>query len=568
MHKNLNEHKSDSNMKDVRGLFAVFLTILMGRVDGIQPSNGYCIGSQCFTVTHDPIDYKTAQNQCGDQGHLMTVRSTVSNDILTLLLGNIKGRFWIGLHRTTGCPDAASKLKGFQWVTKDSESDFSNWPATFNNSCSSHRCVSVSQEDDFKWIQEPCGEVVTGYLCEYSFTEPCESREVADWESVTYRIPMGFEGEDLLSLPPGSTAIQMPGETKYICSSAQWLQAPWNCEINKGGCEYKCAVDPKHVPFCYCPPGQIVNPANKITCEVTTEDPCLSLRCAHACYKNGDSYACICDHGFKLAQDGRSCEDFNDCTDARQCPGVNFACVNTVGGFQCVCKDGYKMTGDLCVDVDECVSAPCEHMCTNTPGSYECSCYDGYKEDPNSPSKCKLHCGEEECVAECDPNDRFQCFCPEGYIAEERADVTVCIDMDECSSFFCDQGCENTPGSYVCSCSAGYTLVGQYTCIKNEGETDSDGGLEGSGTSTIPNVLLTTPVPHPADPTRQPSAVTVGGLVGIIVCTVIFIVLVVFLAHHFLSGRGKMEGAGALKGPEDEAHDLRRVTSDTPKEKS
>ena len=214
--------------------------------------------------------------------------------------------------------------------------------------------------------------------------------------------------------------------------------------------------------------------------------------------------------------------------------------------------------------MDECMSAPCEHMCTNTPGSYHCSCYDGYIVDPDTPSKCKLHCGKEECDAECDPNDKFQCYCPHGYVSEERGDHTVCIDIDECSFFYCDQNCENTFGSHVCSCSQGYTLVDQYKCVKNDDDSDPDGGSEGSGApATVPSILITESpaVVHP-EPTRQPSGVTVGGLVGIIVCTVFFIVLVVFLAHHILSGRGKMESASALKAREDEAHGLQNVGSD------
>uniref|UniRef100_A0A3B4Y3H1 EGF-like domain-containing protein n=1 Tax=Seriola lalandi dorsalis TaxID=1841481 RepID=A0A3B4Y3H1_SERLL len=167
--------------------------------------------------------------------------------------------------------------------------------------------------------------------------------------------------------------------------------------IQEGGCEHKCAMDPNEVPSCYCPPGQIVSPENKVTCEEATDDPCLALRCDHACYRSDGSYACVCDHGYKLAQDGRSCVDFNDCTDERQCPGENFKCKNTIGGFQCVCEDGYVKSGSLCVDDNECLSAPCEHECHNTPGSYNCSCFEGYKVDPKSPNKCKRHCGKEEC---------------------------------------------------------------------------------------------------------------------------------------------------------------------------
>ncbi|XP_031733167.1 thrombomodulin-like, partial [Anarrhichthys ocellatus] len=317
-------------MRDVTGLFVFLLTFLMGRAGGIEPSNGYCIGTQCFTVFHHASDFTAAQDRCRDRGgHLMTVRSSVFHDILFILLGNLTGRYWIGLHLATGCPDSAAELRGFQWVTEDSESDFFNWAPGLEDSCSSQRCVSVSQEDEFQWIPEPCGEHLAGFLCEYSFSDPCKGLTAAQGESVTYRTPMGFVGEDVLSLPPGSTAIRMPAETKYVCFTEQWLQAPWSCEIHEGGCEYRCAVNPKDRPVCFCPSGQTVNPTNNVTCEVMGADhPCVALHCAQACYKDGDSYACMCDHGFKLAQDGMSCVDFNDCRDDRQCPGENFMCVN------------------------------------------------------------------------------------------------------------------------------------------------------------------------------------------------------------------------------------------------
>lgn len=550
-------------MTDVRRLFVIVCALLMGRAGGIEPSSGYCIEKQCFAVFKDPGNFETVQNQCTDLGgHLMTVRSTVSHDILSILLANTTGRFWVGLFLMSPCPDPSAKLKGFQWVTGDSESDFYDWAPTFDSSCSSHRCVSISQEEDFKWVQTPCSEQAAGFLCEYSFRESCKSLEVAEGESVTYRTTMGFEGEDIMYLPIGSTAIRMPAKTKHICSNEQWLQGPWSCEIQEGGCEYKCAVDPTQMPSCYCPVGQDVNPANNITCEFDQRDPCVSLRCAHECYKDGDSSVCICEHGFQLAPDGRSCVDFNECADERQCPAKNSMCINTHGGFQCICKGGFKMMGGTCADIDECASAPCEHDCNNTPGSYTCSCYDGYKQDPASPDKCKLHCGEEECQAECDPNDRWQCNCPDGYISEEREDHTVCVDIDECFHQFCDQDCENTYGSYVCTCSPGYMLVEQYKCVKTGTEADTDGGSEGSGATTTFSIFTASPVPHP-DPTRQPSRVTIGGLVGIIVCTAFFIVLLVFLAHHVLCGRGKMESASAVKAPENEAHSLHHVTSDS-----
>ncbi|CAN9507788.1 unnamed protein product [Ophioblennius macclurei] len=552
-------------MKDVSGPFLLFLVFLVGRASGLGPSSGYCINNQCFTVFRQPSTFVEAQDKCMELGgHLMTVRTSVSHDILFILLGNYTENFWIGLHLFSGCPDSPDVLRGFLWVTKDPESDFSNWLPAFDSSCSAPRCVSVSQESDFKWTQEPCAQRAAGFLCEHTFRNPCSRLNLQPGESATYATPLGFGGEDLLSMMPGSLATRLPVENKYLCFSGQWIQAPWNCEISEGGCEYKCAMDPNNLPSCYCPRGQSVNPDNKVTCEEhVTDDPCLALRCAHACYEeeNG-TYACTCEHGFQLAEDGRSCVDFNDCRDERQCPGENFMCVNTVGDFECVCRAGYQLSGELCVDVDECAQAPCEHDCINSLGSYECTCFPGYRENPASPDKCELYCGMQECRAECDPNDRFQCYCPSGYISEERGQDVFCIDIDECAFFYCDQNCVNTYGGYQCSCNAGYTLVEEFKCVRSDDE-DADGGQEGSGVPTDPNIP-TTPVviPQPG-PTKKPSGVSPGGLVGIIVCTAFFVVLVVFAVHHLLNRRGKAGGAGALKAAEGEAHGLERVASNS-----
>ncbi|KAK2856554.1 hypothetical protein Q5P01_005289 [Channa striata] len=542
-------------MKDISGLCVVLLLSLTGRTGGVKPNSGYCIGNECFSVFQDPSDFPTAQTQCsGEGGHLMTVRSTVSHDSLSILLGTVAGRFWIGLHRPTGCPDADAALRGFQWVTKDNVSDFFNWAPTFDGRCSSPRCVSVSKANDFKWTQEPCDDPAAGFLCEHSFSDPCGGLHVAQAESVTYMTPMGFGGEDVLSLPPGSTAVVKPSGAKYICDSGQWRQGPWSCEIHQGGCEYKCVVNSKQVPSCSCPPGQTVNPLNKVTCEAAIDDPCEALRCQHGCQPDGESHACVCDLGFTLAGDARSCEDLNECTDKRQCPGDNFMCVNTVGSFRCVCKDGFHMSGRRCVDEDECISAPCEHTCTNTPGGYKCSCALGYKVDPMSPNNCVLHCGQEECLAECDPNDDSQCYCPGGYISEERDDRTFCVDIDECESNFCHQLCENTFGSYVCSCSPGHTLVNGYKCEKWDNFTSTAADISTRPTSTT---TTTTPGPGPGPrPTPRPSGVSTGALVGIIVSTALFIVLVVFLIYCLLSHRG-------TKGAMGEAHGLEHVAMDT-----
>lgn len=559
-------------MRTVLNYCCCFLLLLLitgpaggvGPGDDLEPSSGFCLGHQCFTLFKDLLaTFEGAKAHCERRGgHLMSVRSAAAVDALHSHVSqhNVFGDLWIGLHLATNCPDPTAELKGYQWVTGDDDaSDFSHWGATFDVGCSAKRCVAVSTREDYRWRQETCDRSMYGFLCEHSYSDDlCTRLEATRGESVTYSTPLGFGGEDLPFLPPGSNATLLPRRTAHICFSGHWVQAPWSCEVLEGGCEHMCASGPRLEPSCYCPEGQSVDPANNVTCQ-EAQGPCAALRCDHACQRNDDGvYACACDQGFRLAADRRTCVDVNECSDKRHCPAENSRCVNTAEGFECVCAEGFQAAASgRCVDMDECASAPCEHRCTNTPGSYQCSCYDGYIEVPEEPNRCRLHCGAEECPAECDPNDGLQCYCPEGYIAEERPRGTYCIDMDECSFYQCEQGCENTYGSYVCSCDRGFALVDGYKCKK----LDPDGGSEGGGsgnTNVYPDIVTASPAAPAAGPTRPPSEVSVGVLVAILACAVLVVALLVFLVYYFL---GRTGSASALKGA-GEAHGLHRVSSD------
>ena len=75
--------------------------------------------------------------------------------------------------------------------------------------------------------------------------------------------------------------------------------------------------------------------------------------CAFRCYNLQGTYQCTCPKGFQLSDDGKHCEDINECDTPFICP---FRCKNIVGGFRCLCPEGYTrdpVTGECQGNVEK-----------------------------------------------------------------------------------------------------------------------------------------------------------------------------------------------------------------------
>ncbi|PFX25811.1 Nidogen-1 [Stylophora pistillata] len=162
------------------------------------------------------------------------------------------------------------------------------------------------------------------------------------------------------------------------------------------------------------------------------------------------------------------------------CPDNKTECRNSLGSFECLCKQGYMEVNRKCIYQNECndTRSPCDlnANCINTNGLFECECKSGFVGDGLRCERVEGSCNGVDCDAHAQcvqpldgpPN----CACIKGW----TGDGQTCADVDECQPFenLCHPlraDCINTVGSYNCRCKPGYEGDG-FNCI-------SDGTCDG-----------------------------------------------------------------------------------------
>lgn len=118
---------------------------------------------------------------------------------------------------------------------------------------------------------------------------------------------------------------------------------------------------------------------NQITIASFIAGSCIGVdhNCSQLCTRVSEAFVCRCFHGYKLARDGRTCFDINECMEYRPCHQL---CRNTNGSFECACLDGYSLdkVSNTCIDNNECLHpSTClidgiKRVCINLPGSFHC----------------------------------------------------------------------------------------------------------------------------------------------------------------------------------------------------
>ncbi|CAK8696725.1 unnamed protein product [Clavelina lepadiformis] len=163
-------------------------------------------------------------------------------------------------------------------------------------------------------------------------------------------------------------------------------------------------------------------------------------------------------------------------------PGYNFFASTT--SITCEGSGTWSLeTPPACTDIDECQDNPCPEnsVCADAKGSFECFCNNGYVMDSGTCKRieCRqiqeLENGNFASKDHYYVNDRIFFTCQRGYrlnrlnhlitcnLDGEWSDtIPACNDIDECASEStnpCNQQatCDNSDGSYSCTCNDGYT---------------------------------------------------------------------------------------------------------------
>ncbi|XP_041661064.1 thrombomodulin-like [Cheilinus undulatus] len=462
--------------------FVICVFILLKLEETVLSQRGYCTGNTCFVLYQEQKDFQGAEKSCKDSRGQVFVHESANKTILSKILRGLSGRVWL----------EQSGKKKEEAGRKD---------------CFS---LPVFKGQLMRLKTEACQSKLVGFLCQYTYKDTCRSFNTNGGTQVNYTSLMVMDESE--TFPPGTLALVITGgevlDSRHVCHNSDWLKAPWQCDMLKGGCDHSCNST---THTCTCPAGQSLH-ANNISCTQ------------------------------------RAAEE-DKCAEQNLCTGVGEECVTTQDGIKCRCRHGFIKENGVCLDNSICDK--CEQMCDKFNGVSKCYCREGFKVTDKDPTKCEQHCAKRQCLADCMPDHPLQCHCPDGFIVDTVNGTRYCTDINECDvKGQCEHKCVNQFGRYFCLCDPGFKLIKGRRCVPVKPEVE-----EPDSSTPYPTIAG-------AHAAIMPYYIKTGSVLGITVFMLVLTMLLYFLVRNMLKRCGKFQ-LTSIKQHDIDIFYLQQATTDT-----